>query len=82
MREGSSVRVALRDASGYRTHRQTTGASYAHVPVWHAVNPADPFYSRCGKAIDSATERAHHGVLARCGRPGCRQAYAAAEARS
>jgi hypothetical protein len=71
------VRVALRDASGYRTHRHTTSSSYSHVPVFHAVNPAEPYLSRCGRPIDTSSEQDAAGVIYRCGRPGCRQAFAA-----
>lgn len=74
------MRVARRDASFYTTHRcmDKTGA-YSHVPVWHAVKPDDPNYSRCGRLVDSMSEQEHYGVLARCGRPGCRQAFALTE---
>ncbi len=71
------MRVALRDASFYRTHRLTDTATTSHVPSWHAINPDDPWTSRCGRPIDPTTETEHHGTALRCGRPGCRQAFAA-----
>lgn len=72
------MRVALRDASGYRTHRQTITALYAHVPVWHAINPDDPYLSRCGRFIDVTTEQEFNGLALSCGRSGCKQAFEAA----
>ncbi|HVE33357.1 MAG TPA: hypothetical protein VNC18_07370 [Gemmatimonadaceae bacterium] len=75
------MRVALRDASGYRTHRHTTGSTYSHVPVFHAIKPDEPYLSACGRPIDTASEQGSSGVIYRCGRPGCRQAFAADERR-
>jgi hypothetical protein len=72
------MRVALRDASVYRTHRLTDGATLQHVPYWHAIDPDNPYLSRCGRPIAPESEQEHTGTLLRCSRPGCKQAFASA----
>jgi hypothetical protein len=72
------MRVARRDASAFRSHRHTVTTTYSHIPVWHAINPDEPYLSRCGRVIDPASEQEHHGTLIRCRASGCRQAFEAA----
>lgn len=73
--QSSEVRAALRDASWYRTHRLTDTTTMRHVLVYHIVHPDDPYFSRCGRPIATDTEVPAIGVIHRCQRPGCKQAW-------
>ncbi len=80
--------AVLRDASGYRTHRQTTGANpdTFHVPVYHVGIPDGKglldgrtwYRTACGRPADETTAEDATNVPAhrRCQRPGCKQRWA------
>jgi hypothetical protein len=81
------VIAVLRDASGYRTHRQTTSANpdSFHIPAYHVAVPegessldGTPFYrTACGRSADETTTEDVSRVPAhrRCQRPGCKQRW-------
>jgi hypothetical protein len=62
--------AALRDGTIY-----PKGANGAIVPCYHAVDPDEPFVSCCGRPIDTTSVRPAVGVVHRCSRPGCREAW-------
>jgi len=86
-----SVLAIRRDASGYRTHRQTvySNPETFHLPKWHVAValPLGPsgvqyYMTACGRPAD---ENSAEGDLSkvpadrRCQRPGCRQRWPAGD---
>lgn len=72
------VRAAMRDASGYHTHKLTTTASMNHLPSFHVVDEErDYFASRCGRLLveETVEDAADVAASLRCQRPGCKQGW-------
>ncbi|HEV2791299.1 MAG TPA: hypothetical protein VGV69_08400 [Solirubrobacterales bacterium] len=84
------MKAILRDASDFRTHRQTVTANpdTFHIPKYHIAVPlgepptpdSTQYYdTACGRPADETSVEDPANVIERrrCQRPGCRQGWAA-----